>query len=729
MKNICLSLFSLLISSTLTFSVDNDETANPRFNSTESLIGLRSAIPVPKVDTIAVTHSGKVFIRIDTTGKGATRYYEIYENSISPPNLLIRVPSNQDTVSFLNGADFATKSFIIQAIDGFDTTNRVSSSVYTTVLTSGSLTNPCAGEYTLNWSTPTGFSNGIAGYRIYADFTGNGYRLVNTINNASAGSVVVGGISRGVNHKFRVHAFNNQNAINISASTEYIAPSDLATDKLVPPPKPRCTYVNPNGSVTLSWLPAVDTVNNFSAYNIQYKTSSQSTWSDIPGDADDFLYLNDNSFTITGIDAQLEQYDFRITSLAGCDGRQSQSYNEISSIFLTADHRSGDLSKEVYLSWNLAGPNYGSNNFFNVYKSSSLSGSNFSGIGQSLTPGLFEDFGNTDVCDAMNRYKVSTIDSAFQSLNFTCVVQSSVASINIVDKIPPVAAPIKFVSYDLDNGGLNVFWERVDSTNTDSINFLTRAGIQSGLPVIRYVTTSTVFNPFLGGSVNQLHISFSQLDARGSSVTLASETKDICNNNSSSPRLFHQTMAMNVGWLAKDSVNKLSWNSYVGFNENFGVEYEVFYATSLTNPWISAGNAGENRTFEHLVPDGNEMYYYHVKARSMDTLSKSYEVSNSNIGLVYTAFVDTTINIPELPLLKQLGLYPNPTQNQLYLTYSGKRNLKFQIYNAKGQLFDADFDKLMGSYNFNVERLAEGIYFLLIQDGIQQSSLTFVKKE
>lgn len=688
--------------------------------------GVPTYVPDPSFDTVEVRADGTVFLRINLQGKLTTGTYRIFEiDTLGTP--LATVNASQDSIVVLSGADLNIQNIVIQAIDSCNpNVNRPFSAIYNTILPSGSLTDSCAGEYTLSWQKPGGFPNDVSGYRVYTDFDdGNGFVLVTIITDKNTTSAVISGISKGRNYRLQVVAFDARGAVNVSAIDTYSSPPNLATNYLVPAPTPRCTYVNDDGSVTLSWIPANDSVNNFDHYNIQYKRPSESIWTEIPGGMDDLLLLTDENFTVTGINAQLEQYDFQITSMAGCDGNQPSTYNEISSIYLGAIPLS-DAAKSVRLVWNQAGPDYGTNNFFELFKR--VDSGSFSFIGNSFGSGLFNDSGNTSLCNSDLNYHASLIDTLFSAQGFSCNVKSNVATARVFDTIPPRAVNLQAVSYDLSSGGLNVFWDGSDPEDISYINFYTLGEVNSGIQSQDLVLPSSSFSLNPSSTSNQLLIPFDSLDARDASVMLASLVSDACGNSSNVGLSFHQTMTMNVGWLVKDSINKLSWNAYVGFNEDFDVEYDVFYTNALTDSWINAGSAGTQRTFEHKVPDGNQLYYYHVKASSKDTLLPIGMVSNSNIGLVYSAFVDTTIGITENSLKVQLRLYPNPVREQLILNYSGDKELDFQLYNAQGQSAEVTINKTENTYLFQVQSLSIGFYIININDGELQTSLKFLKE-
>ena len=540
---------------------------------------------------------GTVFLRINLRGKLTTGRYNIYSNSIDPNNLLTSVNALTDSVVVLTGADLNSKNIIIEAIDACNAANTTNSAVYTTILPSGNLSDPCAGEYTLNWNEPTGFLSNITRYNVYVDLgDGNGFKLDTVITDSNVDSVTIGGVSRGKTLRYKVEAIASSGAVNSSAIHEYTAPANLATNELVYPPIPRCTYVHADGSVTVSWLPAEDSVNNFANYNIQYKRATASTWTEIPFNDDDNLILTDSTYTIIGINAQNEQYDFRITSLAGCDGKQFISYEEISSIYLQASPRQNVPQAISDITWNPAGPNYnGVGNFFTLF--GAQNGQALTAIGTADFGGMSEEIVQLDTCTLPVSYRLNYTDDLFQADGFSCEVQSSVANAVHVDTVAPEAENLAMLTFDRGTNQLRAYWLGT-AAGADSLNFNSVMGLNSGQPNNISLTDTAVWIDYNAPNRN-IAFPLNRIDARNQVQAVGARAKDKCNNTAAEPIAYHKSMDVEVEWNVCDSVNLVSWTQYVGLNSNFAVEYEVFFSTDGGVNWQVAPNSSPiSITFE-----------------------------------------------------------------------------------------------------------------------------------
>ena len=563
--------------------------------------------------------------------------------------MLTTVNALEDSVVVLNGADVNGKNILIQAIDACKPLNLYYISSYNTMLATGFLSDPCAGEYTLNWNQPASSigtrpanPNNVTRYLVYANYNdGNGFVLVATVNDRNTTTAIVGGMSRGNTVRFKVIAADSRGKVNISAIHEYTAPIDLATDDLVGPPIPRCTFVNDNGSVTLSWVPAIDRVNNFANYNIQYKRPTAAAWTEIPGDADDNLVIGDDNYTITGINAQNEQYDFRITSLAGCDGLQDSTYNEISSIFLSASPRQGVPQVITDLSWNPAGPDYtGLGNFFDLFiaeNTDPLANASSAQFG-----GVHSETIQTDSCRLPVSYRLNYTDDLYQAVGFTCQVQSSVADTVHLDTVPPAPEHLAMLTFDRVSKTLRAHWIG-DGLGVDSLNFNTIFGVNSGQPNNVDLTGDAVWidnnAPF-----RSYQFPLSILDATDTVRVVGSIAKDKCNNVTRVPAVYHKSMNVDVEWKVCDSTNVVSWTQYVGLNPDFDVEYSVWYSDDNFTPWQEIPNSTTtDSTFDHLIADGGLTYYYQVQAKSLDPTFPGYVTPFSNVDSAYSVYEDTPL--------------------------------------------------------------------------------------
>jgi gliding motility-associated-like protein len=602
-----------------------------------------SYIPDPTFDTIEVRADGTVFLRINLKGKLTTGTYNIYRNSLTPANLLTTVNALTDSVVVLSGAQTTVQNIVIEAIDACDISNVTNSAVYNTIVPTGNLIDNCRGEYTLNWLQPGGFPNGVAGYRVYANFDdGNGYKLSATINNRNVTTAVISGISRGKTYKFKVVAFDARGAVNISAVDEYIAPNDLKTNALTSPPTPRCTFVNDSGSVKVSWVPAVDTVNNFGYYNIRYKRASDTNWTEIPGNLDSTLVITDDNFTVTGINAQIEKYDFEVTSLSGCLGKTPAAQMPISSIYLSAIPRTGVPDRISDLSWTAAGPDYGANKFFTV--NSADSGATLESIGFALTPGVFEHTIQFNGCRMPVNYRVNHIDSLFDPVGFRCEVQSNQPTALHIDIDEPAPENLVMLSFDRFSSRLVAYWIG-DAVGADSLRFNSQDGMNTGIPNNVFVGDGAFFpiNEGFGPPYTKA-IEIADLDARSSVRVVGVQAKGICGGISREFVLFHKSMDVEAEWNICDSTNVVTWTEYVGFNPNFAVEYTVSFSKDDGATWNQIPNSATiDSIFDHSIVDGDINYYYQVTARSLDPDAPAWLQPTSNVDTVFSAYEETPL--------------------------------------------------------------------------------------
>ena len=434
--------------------------------------------------------------------------------------------------------------------------------------------------------------------------------------------------------------------MNISAVDVYTADPDLATDDLVGPPTPRCTFVNSDGSVKLSWVPAVDTVNNFAKYNIQYRTYASTLaggpWLNIPGDADDLLDISDFTFPITGINAQIEQYDFRITSLAGCNGDSAMFYNEISSIFLSASPKQNVPQAISELSWNPAGPDYsGLGNFFDLYGAKNLD--TLAVIGASQFVQNDEDIVQLDACRLPVRYRLNYTDDLFQAVGLTCEVQSNVAAAVHLDTIPPEPEDLTMLSFNRTTNELVAWWVG-NALGADSVSFFTRDGFNSGLPIVRSLTDGAVDINRGGGSPHSYAFELARIDATDSVRVAGALAKDKCDNVTRGSIVYHKSMDVDVEWKICDSTNIVSWTEYVGLNPDFAVEYEVFYSTDGGANWGPTLNSvTTDSTYDHLITQGGLTYSYYVRATSLDPNTPTWATPESNVASTLSIYEDTPL--------------------------------------------------------------------------------------
>ena len=622
-------------------------------------------IPKPKFDTIQVMANGDVYVRVDRGSAGTAGTFNVYQNSQAGSLLSSMKVSRQDSALIAGqGANTAVKSMVLESVDICKASNIAASGVYTTILPSGALTIPaCSAIYRLNWNQPTGFPNGVSGYRVFLDSTNSGFSQIATITSPNTTSLDVQILKNSV-VDFRVVAFDDEGAVNISATHTYNTPRDLRTFEIVPSPELRCTYVNADGSVQLSFIPPFDSTGNGLDYEIDYRLNGGNWQIFIDRDPADTLFPGGtigqrgleynggigvnalDSITITGINAHDGQYDIRMRTRSACDGRGFGPYNVISTIDVSATAKVSDIFKRADIRWNTTGVDYGVGanpplSTYTVFKDTfdrRYDKANINIIGIQLTDEELEDNTNGQICDDNFNYYVEIQDPLAG-----CLTRSNIDSARIRDNVRPEPQPLRVISYNYTGkgqGSLNVRWLNADASqnpgDVEQLIFQTTNGFNSGLLQYLALDSTAWSTAEPNGMYN---ISQTLLDASDSAVVLGAQSKDPCDTKSLLSQVdFHKSIDIDVEWNTCDSSFELSWNPYVGFDPNFDVEYTLYVDTTGVPDYggFESVLTTTDTTAIHKVTKGREEYFFYVEAKS---LKPSYESFTSNSNVAYDSAI------------------------------------------------------------------------------------------
>lgn len=593
-------------------------------------------IPKPQFDTLEVLPNGTVFLKIDLAGKLTTGRYNIYKDNVAPGNLLASVKADQDSVIVVGTGN---SNYVIEGIDGCDPNTKSVGNTYNTYDVNGGVGSLCSGEYTVNWTKPGGFRYRFRSYKVLLDSTGNGFEEIATINDSTQTTYTLSGLRKSTTYRFKIVTVDRDDVVNISSIHSYTTPATLQKPDLLNPPEARCTFVETNGSVTISFLPPDNSIDNFGNYEILYAPEGSNNFTRF-GNAN-YPY-NTTSVTVTGVNAQNQRVNFRLYTLAGCEGSsRSLTFSTISSVFVEAVPVANDPDKKGNILFNTSQIQYASNNYYDVYKG--IAGDRYASpfYKSAVNTNFVVDNNNGLICDGRRDYYVDLFDEVYAP-DLSCTTRSNIATARYVDTILPPPNPLTVISFDLTTGGINAYWD-YGLSDEDSIQMLTLDEPNSGLQGYEAITAYQPERNTTGGaSPNSVLIPFTVLDGRDSSVAVASSTKDPCENLMDEDELFfHRTMDLDAEWNICDSVNELVWNPYVGFNPDFDIEYTVFVRTSPNGAWGNAIDTLINdTTYNALVIQGGLTYSYHIEARSLDPAAPGYAVSNSNIASAYSIYED-----------------------------------------------------------------------------------------
>lgn len=618
-------------------------------------------IPKPKFDTIQVMANGDVYVRVDRGNAGTAGTFNVYQNSQGGTLLSSMRVSRQDSALLTGlGANTAVRNMVLESVDICRASNIAASGVYTTILPTGFLTNPaCSAIYRLNWNQPTGFPNGVSGYRVYLDSTNSGFSQIATINSGNTTSLDVP-ILKNTVVNFRVVAFDDEGAVNISATHTYNTPVNLRTFEIVPSPELRCTYVNADGSVSLAFIAPLDSTGNGLDYELDYRLNGGAWQTYMDREPNDTLFpggtigqrglnylgglnvVGYDSVQITGINAHDGQYDIRMRTRSGCDGREFGPYNIISTIDVTATAKVSDIFKRADVRWNPTGVDYGLGatpplSTYTVFKDTfdrRYDKANINIIGIQLTDEEVEDNTNSLICDDNFNYYVEIQDPLAG-----CLTRSNIDSARIRDNVRPEPQPLQYITYTHVSRGvghLDLYWDNSGGSNpgdVDQLIFQTTNGYNSGL--LQYLaldSTEWAVQP-----IGYHRISQSLLDASDSAVVLGAQSKDPCETKSLLSQIgFHKSIDIDVDWNTCDSTFELTWNPYEGFDPLFDVQYEL---------WVDVNNDGDcddastdrvgiitsDTTALYKVTEGGREYAFQVRAQSLKPSDSTF-ISRSNLA-------------------------------------------------------------------------------------------------
>jgi hypothetical protein len=184
--------------------------------------------------------------------------------------------------------------------------------------------------------------------------------------------------------------------------------------------------------------------------------------------------------------------------------------------------------------------------------------------------------------------------------------------------------------------------------------------------------------------------------------------------------------------------------TYAGGDDAYIASFGSF---SLSNTWATYLGGSSTDYGNTVVSDANSKVFVMGYTASSNSSSIVYPLDNDG-GIPYfqgihgggfdgciTRFdLTPVVGINELdPIENPIFVYPNPTNNQLQVSFSNERNssVKIVIYNTLGEVIrSVDLGKKSGSfaYTFDVSILSTGVYFIQVQTDNGALNTKFIKQ-
>jgi len=428
-------------------------------------------------------------------------------------------------------------------------------------------------------------------------------------------------------------------AINISTVTIVVlAPPVLH------PPEIRCISVNPNGDVTLNWIPPVDNFNSYNSYVI-YSSSSPSGPFNI---IDTIFNITTTSYTHVGANANTNSIYYYIKTLSGCGGAPmnfSVSSDTLNTILLSAAN-SG--TGNAVLNWNpIHSPLLPtSSSWYYIYREYPAGIWTLIDSTQSL-----QYSESITLCNATINYRVEIADS------LGCISVSSIDGDLFQDLTAPDSPVLDSVSINMTSHKAIIGWTPSTSPDTHGyVVYINSGGIWTAIDTLWGINTTFYTNP--------------NSNANNASESYTIAAFDSCMNIS--PMVNQQNTIFLTSHIDICGGNiSLNWTPYINMSPAIS-GYTIFVSENNGPFTILDTNAASITNYIHsnLTPLSN--YCYYIQAFNNDGktstsnivcivasspmqpkyvyLKSATVVNNSYVKVTF--FVDTTAYVSSYKILR-----------------------------------------------------------------------------
>src|SRR5690554_568327 len=578
-------------------------------------------------DSIIVQPNGDVYFRIGKLNVILQGRYHVYNESIKPATRIANLELEVDSFLYKGfNTNHNIGKFSVGIIGECEPLSK-----YSTILLKGdTLNSNCTPTFGLRWNIPTGFKKDIDRFEVYVDSVNTGFKLAKTIYNKYADSTIIAAIQSNTNYKFKVVAIDKGGAYNSSSILVYNSPDGLKNNEIVPAPRIQCTYVEDDGSVTLTFSEPRDSTLNGVSYEFDYRAEG-GNWQLFNG-SNAVTYGVDTTVTISGINALNTKYDFRTRTISGCDGvTPSDNSAVVSSILVIATADYSDKAKPVTVNWN-DNQALNKDGVYYIHRSSGVPTTNpffAATLSDSSQTEGYIDLKNGTICDTINGYYV-TVQSLYNNNRSSCLSRSSFDTANVKDVHPPTTQLIAFVTVNPQTENLEIYWSNQADGDIDSIYFYHNIGQVRSNNLNIIGKASWYENP------QMIAIPINTLDVRDTSYFVTAQAIDGCSNSDDDYLNFdyHRNIDLDVVWNQCDSVLSLKWNSYSYFNEGASdVKYTIYLDSTNSGTYTEIANSETRDTiYEHKVFQGDLRYRFYVKAiNENNTFSTISNIDNDTV--------------------------------------------------------------------------------------------------
>ncbi|MBD98379.1 MAG: hypothetical protein CMO34_00930 [Verrucomicrobia bacterium] len=149
------------------------------------------------------------------------------------------------------------------------------------------------------------------------------------------------------------------------------------------------------------------------------------------------------------------------------------------------------------------------------------------------------------------------------------------------------------------------------------------------------------------------------------------------------------------------------------------VAYNFEYQAQGGEEYITIGNFTDSTEVDTLNVGGGS-----------DIIDRAtyYYLDDIYLGHCDSVPLDTPNGLGENTLNSRIKVYPNPTKEQLFISYEGKEKLQIQLYNLVGQTVESRQQQTNNQIQLSVGHLPKGIYLLEIIADQKRVSRKIIKQ-
>jgi len=234
--------------------------------------------------------------------------------------------------------------------------------------------------------------------------------------------------------------------------------------------------------------------------------------------------------------------------------------------------------------------------------------------------------------------------------------------------------------------------------------------------VVTTISDTIDIGPFEKDSLISLEVSIADLPF---CVRSYNGPMDMCNGSQLEMSIFRAFPLEDRNLIEWSTAIELSID-YFEVERSFDQEnFEIFRTVNA----VGASNTITDYQTVDLNTNRDTAYY---RLKAYDFNENLYIINK-----VVTVIRETVLAIPELSNYREneLKVYPNPTQDYVYLSSSNATGFEVQILDTNGKLIQVKKPEFEtnNEMQINIESLPNGIYFIKITDGINEQTFKVLK--